>query len=294
MKLHRIDPLYIFLITGAVLYALSNLFAAGDADERTIDVNAESLQQYLSAGGGGELSGLASADDKSLSFQDLNQQQRAALARRYIEEQALYREARAWGLDNSDVVIRRRMGQSLRFALTPDVKSDPGDNVLRNFYNKHPENYRSSAETSFDHIFFSAALRGKDGALKAANALAAQPPSDWRAAGDRFAYQRSYSRSSIAQVESHLGAEFVAQLTRMPAAQSGWQGPIASQYGYHLVRILARSPATTGAFSEVRAAVLDDWQRAMITQELQKAVDDIVAKYPVEMADGLRIEKSGT
>ncbi|KHK93048.1 peptidyl-prolyl cis-trans isomerase [Novosphingobium malaysiense] len=284
MRLARIDPLFQFLGAGAVLFTLSALVRPYGSDDQTIHVSRAVLEQYLASGGGETLASVARTHGGTPSLAALSDGERRELVRKYVQEQALYREAREWGMDENDLVIRRRLGQSLRFALRPAAEADPGDAVLRKFYVRHRENYRSRAETSFDHIFFSVAKRGKIGALSAARRAGSSPVADWRAEGDRFAYQRSYVDAGPGMIQSQLGDGFEAKLRKLPVAADRWQGPIASASGFHLVRINRRLPAKTSSFEEVRLAVLDDWRRAIQDSELDQAVNAIVDQYDVDEA----------
>ncbi len=279
MTLRRIDPLFQFLGIGALLFAAAGLVRPYADDDRTIRVTRADLESYLASGGGESLAPVAKAGGGAPTLDRLNGEQRRALVRSYIEEQALYREARDWGLEDGDLVIRRRLGQSIRFALRPDIPADPGDAVLRNFYAAHADNYRRPVETSFDHVFFSSERRGEAQALADARALQRAGMSDWRASGDRFAYQRSYGDAGPSVIEGQLGESFRKALDRLPVDSARWQGPVASDAGYHLVRVAARSPARTAAFEDARPAVLDDWQRAEQTAQMDRAVDGVIGRY---------------
>lgn len=279
MNLRRIDPLFQFLAIGALLFAAAGLVRPYADDDRTIRVTRADLESYLASGGGESLAPLARAGGGTPTLDRLNEEQRRALVRSYVEEQALYREARDWGLEDGDLVIRRRLGQSIRFALRPEVASDPGDAVLRRFYAAHAGKYRRPVETSFDHVFFSSERRGAAQALADAQAALRAGVSDWRAGGDRFAYQRSYRDAGPSVIEAQLGEGFRKALGQVPVAPERWEGPVASDAGYHLVRVSARSPARTTPFQDARPAVLDDWQRARQNADLERAVESVIGRY---------------
>jgi len=52
----------------------------------------------------------------------------------------------------------------------------------------------------------------------------------------------------------------------------GWQGPVRSGYGLHLVRVNSKAPGRAAALPEVRAAVERDWEN----ERRQRAVDTYV------------------
>lgn len=287
MKLSKIDPLFQFLGAGALLLALATLVRPFGSDENTIRVDRATLEQYLVSGGGEEFAALAKSENGAVALDALTSSQRDELVRKYVEEQALYLEARAWGLDQDDLVIRRRLGQSLRFALRPEPPANPGDEVLLEFYAAHLDNYRLPAETSFDHIFYSTELRGQAAAEAAARLATQTPIRDWRATGDRFAYQRSYVGAGPAVIESQLGPDFAGTLAALPVDPDRWQGPVPSPTGFHVVRIWQRSQAETVGFEDARAAVLDDWQRNEQDIALDQAIATIVSKYDASIDDAV-------
>ncbi len=287
MRLRDIDPLFQFLGIGALLFALSALVRPFGGDDTAIVVDRPALENYLAAGGGETLSAAARRQGGAPTLDALSDDERRALVDHYVEEQALYREARGWGLDDGDLVIRRRLGQSLKFALRPVAAPDPGDAVLRAFYARNMDKYRAETATSFDHVFFATDLRGADGARRAAMAAATGSMPDWRAAGDRFPYQRSYVDAGPGLIASELGRDFLAGLDALPPAPDRWQGPIASDLGYHLVRLNRRADAHTDAFADIRPAVLDDWRRARQQDELGAAVDRIVVGYRAQVDPGV-------
>jgi len=284
MILRRIDPLFQFLGIGALLFAAAGLVRPFADDERTIGVTRAALEEYLAAGGGEALAPLARAGGGPPSLDRLSGEQKNALVRSYIEEQALFREARDWGLEDGDLVIRRRLGQSIRFALRPDIASDPGDAVLRRFHAAHAENFRRPVLTSFDHVFFSNEQRGPAQALADARAALHGEIIDWRAKGDRFAYQRSYSDAGPSVIDGQLGEGFRKALDRFPVVPDRWEGPVASDAGFHLVRIAGRTPAIAASFAASREAVLDDWQRAQQADALDRAVAGVVGRYRTDIA----------
>src|SRR3954453_13456619 len=89
----------------------------------------------------------------------------------FVREEVLYREAKAMGLDQDDVIVRRRMRQKFEF-LAEDVAArtgPPTDQELEAYLRQHADKYSEEPSLSFDHIFFS---RDKRGASAGAEAMA--------------------------------------------------------------------------------------------------------------------------
>ena len=150
------------------------------------------------------------------------------------------------------------------------------------------ERYRDPDAISFDHVYFNSARRTLAGARLAAVSTQGQNIADWQAAGDRFPYQRSYLAAPPSVVRAQIGDEFLDQLLQLKPDEQTWQGPIRSQHGYHLVRLLAYAKSEDPQFENVRPAVLDDWQRDPQREALEAAKARIVSNYEVRIAPELR------
>jgi len=274
-----IDPLWWFLGAGTAIFVLAAFIDPDGADDASvIRVDRPALEAYLASGGGNGLAETLSSEP--LTLDAMPPSARKALVERYVEEEALFREAQSWGLDKDDPAIRRRLGQSMRFALRPEVAADPGDAELRKFFESHKADYVEGDLVTFEHVFFDAARGGADNAVRRASVF--RPGSDWQAAGDRFAYQRTYVGARAEQVTSQLGEDFAKQVFALKPSES-WQGPIISDLGAHLVRVVRHDRAGEADFAQVRPAVLDDWLRTRQSADLEKRVDAIVATYDAQI-----------
>lgn len=242
------EPLLWFLLAGAVLFVVT-----GRAGER---------------GAGGEIR-VTDAERQRLHDQWLVQTgspptpvELERLVEQWIREEIYYREALALGLDEGDVIIRRRLVQKLAF-LTEDLAAaaEPTADELAAYHARHADRYLQPARASFSHRYFSGQRR-EDPEAAARAALA--DPDD---AGDPFMLQRTYAARSDAEIAELFGGDFAAALADLPTGE--WQGPIRSAYGWHLVRIEERLPARAPALEEVAQRV-----RADLIQERRTAANE--------------------
>ena len=96
-----------------------------------------------------------------------------ALVAGYLKEELLGLEAREMGLDQNDLIIRRRLAQKVEFLVKDTSRlAEPTDDDLRRFYEANRESFRSRARVSFTHVFFNPETR-RDVAADAKAALAA-------------------------------------------------------------------------------------------------------------------------
>jgi len=279
--LGRTDPLVLFLVAGLALYLALDALGLAGGDERLIAVDEASLNAYL-ASEGGRLPGRTVAA--------MSPTERRDLAWRYVREEALYREARALGLDRGDNAIRRRLVQSLRFSLQGDGSEDsaePSDAELRAFFAAHRDRYAESAKVSFSHVFFDKQRRTRQQAFEAARAaLPFLGPGDWLAMGDRYPYQRSQVDVTGDALASEMGQNAAARIFAMEPGE-GWQGPVESELGFHLLRIDRKSAGEEPELAAIRNELVAGWREDQREKALERAVDGIVAGYKVKLSPGL-------
>ena len=90
-------------------------------------------------------------------------------------------------------------------------------------------------------------------------ALSQQDPSiDISAAGDPFMFGPQHEDLTGHGVARLFGKDFATSLFSLQAG--GWQGPVQSGYGLHLVRISNIKPASQPLLDTVREKVLNEWQ----------------------------------
>ena len=78
-----------------------------------------------------------------------------------------------------------------------------------------------------------------------------------------------------------FGDDFAASVGRQTPGV--WAGPISSGYGVHLVLVRHRVEGAAPQLSQVRAAVLREWQSARRVEANAAADRDMRAKYRVRV-----------
>ncbi len=212
-----------------------------------------------------------------------NEQEMLALIENRIEEEVLYREALAMGLDKDDTIVRRRMAQKMEF-LAEDVATarEPTTEELKAWFAKNSKLFTEPARATFRMIYFSPDRRGHAARSDAASALAklAGKPVDWSGAttlGDPFMFQDYRADRTPDQIAKDFGPPFARELF---AQKSGaWTGPIESGYGWHLVFLESLTPERGSAFEEVEPEVKTAWLGARKATAWDEAYKKMRAKY---------------
>jgi parvulin-like peptidyl-prolyl isomerase len=267
------EPLLHFLIGGALLFALDAwVGSSGDDPSYQVKVDAGSIDRLRQAW-------------QAQSGRPPTPEELAALVEDQVREEIFYREAVRRDLDDGDVLVRRRLAQKLAFLIEDLAEVDePSDDDLRRFHEEQGERYVEPARVSFRHVFFSRDRRA-DAAADAAAALptlrslegaaAAAPPR----VGDPFMLHSDYAGRTQQEVRELFGPEFADALFALDGA--GWQGPVRSSYGEHLVQVVSRAEERMPPFEEVREAVARDFRAERREQANVEAYREMRDRYDV-------------
>jgi hypothetical protein len=200
----------------------------------------------------------------------------------HVKEEILYREARALGLDDDDIVIRRRLRQKMEF-ISEDIaaQAEPSEQELRGFLADQSDRFREPARFSFAQVYLSPERRGEDAWGDAERLLVALDAgqSDPAESGDPFLLDQDYRGLSAREVERLFGRGFAARVAELPVGR--WAGPVESGYGLHLVLVHERTSAQLPDLDEVRGAVASEWRAARREEANRAFYEGLRANYEV-------------
>lgn len=280
------EPLVHFLAAGAALFAVYALVRGpSPAGDGTIVVDRRALLTYMQYQANTFDDAAVGAALDALSDEDL-----AELIDRYVAEEALYREAKALGLDRGDPVIRQRVLQTAKIWLGDAAASsaavDPA--ALAEYFAAHRREYADAPAVTFTHVFFDSMRRGADRARADAERAAAELSAahaafnDAPGYGDRFPFAQNYVDRTLDYVASEFGRDFAAALAGLEPSDR-WQGPLRSAYGEHAVLLTRRSELRYPELEEVRERAETDYRRERETAALDKLTRALRERYGVEV-----------
>lgn len=267
------EPLLHFLILGAGLFLL-NAYVSDDSGERAdrIVVNeAEVLR-------------LAEQFQRTW-MRPPSRQELVGLVEDFVKEEILYREAVVLGLDQDDLVIRRRMRQKMEF-LNADLAEQqaPTEEQLQAYLNSHSDKFRRPAHVSLQQIYLGSGNNADSAKGQTATLLArlvAEPETVWQELGDPSILPPTLTDSSDRDIASTFGSELAASIASAPLNR--WSGPHTSAYGLHLVRVTGRTPANLPALTEIRALVEREWSNERRLQSNAQFYQTLRERYAVEI-----------
>ncbi|MDW3645938.1 MAG: peptidylprolyl isomerase [Bacteroidia bacterium] len=263
------EPLLHFLIVGACLFLLYECSNKNTSANRAqiILTNAD-LEQMITAY---ENNWSQVPDTQTLR----------GLVDEHVRGEIMYQEALHLGLEHNDEIIKRRLRQKYEF-LVKDLSSiqQPETEELERFYEEHAESYQSARKMSFSHIYFSPDKR-KEPLLDAQKLLKEVSNKDVKpeAYGDDFHLQQFYASRDYREIVQNYGKQFSDTL--FSQSSTGWQKPILSGYGVHLVHISSIEEPESIPFPEVKNLVLQDWKAEQLKRFNDELYESLLGNYEV-------------
>jgi hypothetical protein len=205
----------------------------------------------------------------------------ADVDQRALEDEILYREGVRLGLDVNDGIVRQRVVQKVLF-LAEEMAgaSRPADEAgLRAFFEANRDRWAIPARFRFSQIY---RHRRED-----LDAWARGPQVDAPPASEPAPVAADLDMGKD-QIERSLGAGFADALAAVPEGR--WSGPIASAFGWHLVRVIDRRPARPAELAEVRAGVVEAYGLHRRQEATSAFLSAAFARYRVTI-DGRPLDR---
>ena len=257
------EPLLHFIVLGGVLFAIDAAIVSREGDPHVIvidaQVDAQAIQVFKDA------RGRAPTDEELYP-----------LRRVWLDNEVLYREGMALGLDKGDKSIRERVIFKALSVVDASVKRPPvEDAVLRGWFESHRAKYDEPARYDFDE----AVLAGeRSEAATRAFADALNQGSD---PGDIQAGLRVFTGRPHDNVVQSYGAELATALESTPPGE--WRA-LPTRDGLRVLRLKAITPAKPAKFEDLGSVVLQDWTDAVMAEQRSAAVRALARKYTVKVA----------
>jgi hypothetical protein len=255
------EPLLHFLILGGLLFALDSLIVARTDDPTTIvvgsDVDNEAKQVFESSRG-----------------RLPNAEELRALRQVWLDNEVLYREGLALGLDKGDTAIRERVIFKALSIVDAGTKLPTyDDQVLREWFEKNRAKYDEPARYDFQEAVLAGepsetAVRAFAGALNAGTAP------------DAEAGLRVFKRRPHGNLVQSYGAEFAAEFEALSPGE--WRA-LQTRDGWRAMRLETMTPSIPADFERVRGVVLQDWTDGTLAEQRSAAVRSIATKYTIKV-----------
>lgn len=254
------EPLLHFVVLGGVLFAADHFLVGRADDPHTIvvgpEVDREAIDTFATTRG-----------------HEPNKAELDALRRVWLDNEVLYREGLALGVDKGDTAIRERVIFKALSVIDSNVKlPPPEDAVLRKWFEGHREKYDEPARYDFEE----AALVGESSEAAVrdfAKALNAGAP------GDAKAGLRVFKGRPQANLVDSYGQEFAKALAE---SKPGEWNALRTRDGWRAVRLDTVIPPKPAVFEVVRGVVHHDWADDVAAEQRTAAVRALAKKYTVK------------
>jgi hypothetical protein len=254
------EPLLHFFLLGAALFAVDAILV-GEDDPHVIivdaEVDAEAIRVFESARGRAP-----------------NEEELFALRRVWLDNEVLYREGLALGLDKGDKAMRERVIFKALSVVDAGVKRPPVDeSVLREWFEKNRVKYDEPARFDFEEAVLSGE-RDESTVRAFAAALNAGDP------GETQAGLRVFTGRPHSNIVQSYGATFAAELEAAPPGE--WRA-LPSLEGLRVMRLKSMTPAKPAKFEDLGGVILQDWTDAAMAEQRSEAVRVLAKKYTVKV-----------
>lgn len=245
------QPLVHFLVLGGLLFALQGTF--GQRAPATT-ASARSPDELL----------LAAARARGYQRSDPIVRKRLARNMRFLHpddrrsDAQLADEALELGLDQGDLVVRRRLVQKMMLQAWDEADRrgvDPAELDAMLDRGDWPER---PARVRISQVFLSRDRRGAalaEDARRLGASLKGVTPAESDRFGDPFLHGTHLPDLTVRELDNLFGPGFGEALAAAPTG--AWSGPYASSYGLHWVWVHERTPAQRVSREEARAALLE-------------------------------------
>ncbi len=267
------DPLAHFLLLGALLFLLWPLLPP-PAPPNSIVISQADMQRAVEI--------FVKTHDRPPTSTEL-----ADLAEQQIQSEVEYREGLALGLDRDDEIIRRRIAQKLRFMIQDVVEqSVPTDAELQRFLLAHPDEFGAEPSIAFSQVYLNPSQHNGTLPADAGRLLQrlnhADGRLDYAADSDLLPVPNDFEATPLHVIASMFGEDFASAVAVQKPGE--WAGPVSSGYGQHLVLVRQKIAGATPQLSQVRNAVLREYQSARRMEANAAAYRQMRAKYNISVA----------
>jgi len=255
------EPLLHFIVLGAVLFGVDHMLASREDDPHTIVVDAavdrHAIQVFKDARG-----------------HEPNSDELYALRKVWLDNEVLYREGIALGLDRGDTAIRERVIFKALSMVDAGVKLPTVDEAeLRAWFESHRDKYDEPAR----YDFAEAVVVGEksDSTVRAfAQSLNAGTP------GEMQADLRVFTARPQGNIVESYGADFATALAAAPVGE--WQA-LPGKGGMRAIQLKSMRAPKPAVFEDVSGIVLQDWTDSVLAEQRSTAVRALARKYTVKV-----------
>jgi len=278
------EPLIHFLLLGGIIFFAYNLLAGKGSAPDEIFISRGQQENLLNT-----FSRTWQRPPTPQEFQ--------GLLKDYLRLEIAYRESKKMGLDQDDIVIRRRLRQKLEL-LAEDVASlvAPTEEQLQAYLDDNIEDFMVEPRLTLRQVYFSSDRRGdavEQDALELLQRITTDgPEGNFEDFGDPLPLPPELIDLREGEIARLFGTIFTDGLRGLETGR--WTGPVESGFGLHLVFIQQREEGRVPGLEEVREAVQRDWLSKRRTESVDGLYERLAESYTIDIESLLAEEPAGS
>jgi hypothetical protein len=254
------EPLTHFIVLGALIFAADALFLSVRGDPQEIVITKETY-----------------AEARGAFVAGMNREPTAAelkvLTDRWVDNEVLFREGLALGMDRGDQAMKDRVVFKVLTATQSGLALPKIDEAgLREWFESRRDQYDLPARLSFEEAVIAVSDSTPEKLKKFVTALNGQQVPELEASLRVF---KDRPRPSLDQ---SYGAAFADALEKQT---TGTWVVLESKEGYRALRLTELTPARAVSYDEMRERVYTDWKEITSSELTKNAIREIAKKYRI-------------
>ena len=190
------------------------------------------------------------------------------------------------GLVENDGIIKRRVKQKIEFMLNDSIASiEPSKEELQDYLDTHKEDYMIESIYDFEHLYINPEKHENTDAHIAKLQMMILNDA-YEGSGDSIMLERTFTQITTAQIARLFGRKFAKSLDGIELG--GWQGPVKSGYGFHLVKIDKKIPSHLATLDEVEATIKRDYRDKAQKKAIDEFYDELKTHYSITVAQEVK------
>ncbi|XXY48952.1 peptidylprolyl isomerase [Sorangium sp. So ce269] len=266
-RLRRVasEPFLHFTLLGALVFAGHRLVTRG-LDVPTVEVSVSRQRELVKL-------------FEQRQRRAPNDTEREELIRRYVEDEALFREGLRLSLVHTDPMLRAQIIARVRGMLQAELdQKPPTDAELQRYHEAHSSDYAIPETISYREYLIRSGPDADGDSRRLLSLLERQEAAD----GPGLPIPTDHSHRSEAQLASLYGPELAHELWTLP---SGSWRELRSSSGVHIVRVAERTAASEPSFAVIREQVSADYRKDRTARAFQAELSRLTSQWRVQIAE---------
>ncbi len=266
------DPLFSFVIIAGLIFLLYSALSTGESalEENYIVITDEDIDRLITS----YQRTWNEAPDTTALHRLINEE---------IKSSIYYNEGLRLNLDHNDEIIRRRLVQKYEFLMEDLIGGqDPSEKDLKVFYEDNKDLYKSLIEFSFHHYYFSPDQL--EDPQEAANEYYKKVMQEGHKTSideaNTFFIPSPLINKDVPTLWQEFGKNFGDTVGTIN--QLGWQKPIRSGYGWHVIYIDAINDAKPMPYETVKDKVKTDFKQLILKDYNDKMYQTLKSTYSID------------